>query len=134
MSSLKFVMTQDVACNNTMNPLEPHQTLQSPSHALNVDKEAHPQQDILAGDSTVTKAEKIERHGEPDDDLHESPTKRIKVNSLDIPGAETNGLTRSERRKGVAPIKAELGLRISTFEVLAHSVQILGLPTRHRSG
>ncbi|KAI4183962.1 MAG: hypothetical protein LQ346_006209 [Caloplaca aetnensis] len=90
-----------------MNPLEPHQTLQSPSHALNVDKEAHPQQDILAGDSTVTKAEKIERHGEPDDDLHESPTKRIKVNSLDIPGAETNGLTRSERRKGVAPIKAE---------------------------
>ncbi|KAL8761505.1 MAG: hypothetical protein Q9184_002384 [Pyrenodesmia sp. 2 TL-2023] len=99
-------MPHDVQVHD-MNPLESLQPLKSPANALNIDREAHPQQDVFAEDSAVTKAEKLERHGGPDNDLHQSPTKRIKINPLDIQGADENGVTKSERRKGVAPIKSE---------------------------
>lgn len=106
---LHIAMPHDVQLHD-MNPLEPHQPLKSPADAPNIDREAHPQQDVFAEDSAVTKAEKLERHGGPDNDLHESPTKRIKINPLVIQGADVNGVTKSERRKGVAPIKSELVL------------------------
>ncbi|KAL8634883.1 MAG: hypothetical protein Q9228_007568 [Teloschistes exilis] len=74
------------------NPLNPHETLTSSSNVQ--DREAHPQNVVLASDSAVTKAEKIERHGSQG-----PPAKRMKVE-------DHNGTT-SERRKGVAPIKSE---------------------------
>lgn len=93
--------------SDKMNPLEPRQPLKSPSYASGVDRKAHPQKHIHDEDSAVTKAEKIERHGGPDEDLEKSLTKRIKTDALATQDAKSDGLTRSERRKGVAPIKPE---------------------------
>ncbi|KAL8879107.1 MAG: hypothetical protein Q9198_003218 [Flavoplaca austrocitrina] len=63
---------------NGINPLDPVQSLKSPPSIPDVERVAHPQNTILADDSAVTKAEKIERHGGPDD-FPESEAKRIKV-------------------------------------------------------
>ncbi|KAL9619197.1 MAG: hypothetical protein Q9204_008319, partial [Flavoplaca sp. TL-2023a] len=57
-------------------------------------------------DSAVTKAEKIERHGGPDD-FPESEAKRIKVDFSANEEAKGSGAKTGERRKGVAPIKPE---------------------------
>ena len=66
-------------------------------------KIVHPQQISTAEDSAVTKAEKFERHGIAGG-VEDSPTtKRRKLDSDN--GAQ--GPTRSERQKGVAPIKIE---------------------------
>ncbi|KAL8646857.1 MAG: hypothetical protein Q9210_005892 [Variospora velana] len=89
------------------NPMEPTQSLKSPSHIPNAEKEVHPQKETFDEDSTLTKAEKIERHGGPDDGICESPPKRIKIENLATKDASMTETTRSERRKGVAPIKAE---------------------------
>ncbi|KAI4111957.1 MAG: hypothetical protein LQ345_006651 [Seirophora villosa] len=87
--------------------MEPSQSLKSPSHIPHVEREVHPQKERFDEDSALAKAEKIERHGGPDDDLRESSAKRIKVNDLATGGASSNVLSKSERRKGVASIKAE---------------------------
>ncbi|KAL8986982.1 MAG: hypothetical protein Q9177_003771 [Variospora cf. flavescens] len=89
------------------NPMEPTQSLRSPSRIPSPEKEVHPQKEIFEEDSTLTKAEKIERHGGPDDGIRESPPKRIKIENLATKDASMTETTRSERRKGVAPIKAE---------------------------
>ncbi|KAL8959200.1 MAG: hypothetical protein Q9193_003896 [Seirophora villosa] len=99
-------MTQDNDVEMA-NPMEPSQSLKSPSHIPNVEREVHPQKETFDEDSALAKAEKIERHGGPNDDLRESSSKRIKVNDLATEDASSNGLSKSERRKGVAPIKAE---------------------------
>ncbi|KAL8738498.1 MAG: hypothetical protein Q9181_000709 [Wetmoreana brouardii] len=88
------------------NPLEPHETLKPPSDTPNKERVAHPQDVVLPEDSAVTKAEKVERHG-AEDDFEESAAKRIKSDASAGRAVESNGLTKSERRKGVAPIKPE---------------------------
>lgn len=91
---------------NGINPLDPVQSLKSPPSIPDVERVAHPQNTILAEDSAVTKAEKIERHGGPDDFV-ESEAKRIKVNVSANEETKGNGATAGERPKGIAPIKPE---------------------------
>lgn len=114
------------------NPLEPATHLEEPSGPSSLDRSVHPQQAQNAEDSAVTKAEKYERHGveveveEPSvkgmklenatkleerdfhdakGDVDESPSKRIKLENST--NNEEQGPTRSERQKGIAPIKRE---------------------------
>lgn len=98
--------------NAPPNPLNPSADLDS-SMPDAVDTKAHPQQVPLAEDSAVTKAEKYERHGIADG-VEETPSKRRKVESS-VHG-EDQAVTKSERRKGVAPIKAESGFLLSMSE------------------
>ncbi|KAL8911160.1 MAG: hypothetical protein Q9171_003615 [Xanthocarpia ochracea] len=91
---------------NGMNPLNPAQPLNSPPDVQTIDRAAHPQNIVLDEDSAVTKAEKLERHG-GQDDFPEPVAKRIKVTASADEEASGNGESRSERRKGVAPIKPE---------------------------
>ena len=89
------------------NPLEPAVTLMGPqdhSAANLVEKRAHPQDVQMVGDSAVTKAEKYERHG-IENRVAESPSKRRKLENQQEDGHL--GPTKSERQKGVAPIKPE---------------------------
>lgn len=90
------------------NPLQPEEPLkQAPAEAK---PEANPQQDILPGDSATTQAEKVERSkalngvaAHDASDFEQSPAKRQKRE-------HDNAATATEptdRRKGVAPIKAE---------------------------
>lgn len=87
-----------------LNPLRPVEELKEPSSVNGVDSVVHPQRDQQIGDSAVTKAEKYERHG-PSDDPEDSPVKRRRLDGS-VENRE-QGLTKSERIKGVAPIKAE---------------------------
>ena len=84
------------------NPLEPAIKLENFSNPELLDKTVHPQQVPTAEDSAVTKAEKFERHGIANG-VEESPSKRIK---LEVENGVQRS-TRSERQKGVAPIKVE---------------------------
>ncbi|KAL9068350.1 MAG: hypothetical protein Q9161_006273 [Pseudevernia consocians] len=84
------------------NPLDPAVKLEQPFNSHVVDKTVHPQQASTAEDSAVTKAEEFERRGIADG-VEESLSKRRKLD-LEI---GTQGPTRSERQKGVAPIKKE---------------------------
>lgn len=109
------------------NPLDSSVRLKSPEEMNSLDKSVHPQQIPRTEDSAVTKAEKFGRHG-IEDAVEESPAKRIKLengeqaycNNQESTGLlsktvkeEANldngdhGLTRSERKKGTAPIKKE---------------------------
>lgn len=114
--------------NLPSNPLKPAVQLKDPGETSSLDKSVHPQQIPTIEDSAVTKAEKFERHG-VEDAMEESPAKRIKLENGEqaysnhqestegLPSKtikdETNldnrdrGLTKSERQKGVAPIKKE---------------------------
>ena len=87
------------------NPLDPAIQLKDSSESDLLDKTVHPQQVPMTEDSTVTKAEKIERHGLAHG-LEESPSKRRRLGSAN----ETQSPTQSERQKGVAPIKKESAL------------------------
>ncbi len=87
---------------NPPNPLEPAIELEESSTSDLLDKNIHPQQSPTAEDSAVTKAEKFERHGIADG-VEGSPLKRRKLDSEN----GSQGPTRSERQKGVAPIKKE---------------------------
>ncbi|KAL8797873.1 MAG: hypothetical protein Q9195_000225 [Heterodermia aff. obscurata] len=93
-----------------VNPLEPTSSLLPNSGASQVEALLHPQDVVAPEDSAVTKAEKYERHAATEQ-FQESAAKRVK---LDL-GPEENGAgqthTGSERRKGVAPIKAEFLIR-----------------------
>lgn len=89
--------TEQNGGNPPLNPMEPAEKLaeSSISDAANVNQ---------TDDAAVTKAEKYERHGVADG-VETSPSKRRK---LDMTLAnEEQGPTRSERQKGVAPIKSE---------------------------
>ena len=92
------------APNGASNPLEPAALL-SPkgSSATDVlDRIVHPAKTPNPEDSALTQAEKHERHG-GEAEFDESPAKRVKLE----PHPEAETPTRSERVKGVAPIKAE---------------------------
>ena len=89
------------------NPLEPAVTLVGPqeSSLTSLDeKRAHPQDVPMVGDSATTKAEKYERHG-IEDIVVESPSKKRRLENREEDGLL--GPTKSERQKGVAPIKPE---------------------------
>jgi tRNA-dihydrouridine synthase 3 len=96
------------------NPLEPSEPLkQTPAEAK---PEANPQQDILPGDSAVTQAEKVERSkalngvvAHDASDFEQSPAKRQKREHDDVLAASEP----TDRRKGVAPIKAEFLIDMS---------------------
>ena len=88
------------------NPLEPSTALIPESVRGATASTVHPQKDVAAEDSAVTKAEKFERHAVVDG-YEESSTKRVKLDLGDDTGSNGQSITRSERQKGVAPIKAE---------------------------
>lgn len=89
------------------NPLMPEVKLEAPGPAQSQAENSNPQQLPHELDSVVTKAEIIERHGVTDD-VDKSPSKRIKLEHSDAVEERSNGLSKSERQKGIAPIKAEL--------------------------
>ena len=94
-----------------LNPLDAQQSLK-PSVVSEVTQDAHPQAEILPGDSAVTKAEKVERHGEvASDDLDGPPSKRQKRGQDPTPASATN--VRDNRSNGAAPIRAEYLLEVS---------------------
>ena len=84
------------------NPLEPAINLEKPSNGELLEQTVHPQQLPTTEDSAVTTAEKYERHG-ISDGIEESSSKRRRVDTESV----IQGPTRSERQKGVAPIKKE---------------------------
>lgn len=90
----------------TTNPLS---DAQSPLHrpdAGETTEPAHPQQEVLPGDSATTRAEKTERHGSPRPDGDERPPKRVKLEQDNAQiAAEPPPV--NPRVKGVAQIKAE---------------------------
>ena len=90
--------------NEPSNPLDPAAELRDSSSASTLDATVHPQANQIAEDSAVTRAEKHERHRLPND-INDSPSKRRK---LDVDAQdEFLNPTKSERQKGVVPIKAE---------------------------
>ena len=98
---------QNLGGETPPNPLEPAVTLVGHQHSsvANLDeKRAHPQDVPMVGDSATTKAEKYERHG-IEDIVAESPSKKRKLETRREDGHL--GPTKSERQKGVAPIKPE---------------------------
>lgn len=100
------------------NPMNPEERLES-STADSSTKRAHPQSSILPGDSELTKAEKVERHGDEHDsttasgDITEPSAKRRRLDGEPTADAEAGRAaepTREDthgRKKGVAPIKKE---------------------------
>lgn len=94
------------------NPLNPDVALEKKPSA---DNTANPQSEILPGDSAITKAEKVERHGAVDDqhEFEDSPRKRVKLENDHDSGSTAAATTEATsesgvvRRKGVTPIKQE---------------------------
>lgn len=78
------------------NPLNPSEPLKRPAPSDSTEP-ANPQSEILPFDSAVTRAEKVERHGD------EQPSKRVKLEQDPVLGA----MDPAPRTKGVAPIKKE---------------------------
>lgn len=72
-------------------------------------------------DSAVTKAEKLARHGVLDG-VEAPPSKRMKLDHETHSNAESDCLRPSTRKKGVAPIKAEL---VVLFSI--DSIQLLSI-------
>lgn len=107
------------------NPLNPAVPLEQKASA---DSLVHPQSEILPGDSAVTKAEKIERHGMAAvDERHEngdSPRKRVKLEDDRASDPKANEAAPvqggSERRKGVAPIKQEFLVDVKANATNSH--------------
>ena len=90
------------------NPLQPSEPLkQAPAETM---PEANPQQEILPGDSATTQAEKIERsqtlNGVAAHDASEYEQPSAKRQKREHDNAST-AAEATDRRKGVAPIKAE---------------------------
>ena len=93
------------------NPLDSESTLIPPPPEP-LREEAHPPQAPLEEDSSVTKAEKFERHGLgarelAGEDHVQSPAKRIKLDGVQAGPATASNSDSYERQKGTAPIKAE---------------------------
>lgn len=89
------------------NPLEPAQSLKRPRDGEQ-EQQAHPPQPILAEDSAVTKAEKIERNGTNGTEVNTeaSVNKRLKLEPSNSDPAVQNGDSRDEA-KGIVMIKPE---------------------------
>lgn len=88
------------------NPIDPETSLTPDAAPKTFERSIHPQKTQQDEDSAVTKAEKFERHAAAEHE-EEHPSKRVK---LEMSGAthECNpSPTKSERQKGVAPIKSE---------------------------
>lgn len=81
------------------NPLAPNEALKRPAPGEK-DEAAHPQQQVLPGDSATTRAEKVERNHDQD-----HPAKRLKTGDATLVAAEAH--PRKERQKGTAAVKAE---------------------------
>lgn len=90
-----------------LNPLNPESALKPPPPE-SLREEAHPPQTPYPEDSSVTKAEKFERHGLASEEsrVEHPPAKRLKLDVDEEASPVLNGPTR-ERQKGVAPIKLE---------------------------
>ena len=91
-----------------LNPLNPESTLKGPPPA-SLREEAHPPQIPYPEDSTLTKAEKFERHGLPSEALgiDHPPAKRLKLDDGHDDAAPVGNGPVRERQKGVAPVKLE---------------------------
>lgn len=105
------------------NSIEPGLSLKLPPTSEPFEQVVQPQQAPLEEDSAAAKAEKIERHI-IEDTSEEPPTKRVKLESneqvfeLEL---QEEAQTKTERQKGVAPIKAEsVNLDIFFIELPAH--------------
>jgi len=101
------------------NPLDYTERL-APSTADDTTKEAHPEADILPGDSEMTKAEKVERQGyqsnysNGNDGFGQPAPKRIKLEHASAStAAEATDSQPPGRQKGVAPIKKEYLIDLS---------------------
>ena len=87
-------------------PIDPDTALRPNMKPKQVERIVHPQKNIEDGDSAVTRAEKFERHTAINQ-YEEPPQKRMKLEtSNDLP-KDSLQPTKSERQKGVAPIKPE---------------------------
>ena len=98
-----------------LNPLDPQEDLkvQPPTAETEI---AHPATAPQDEDSATTKAEKIERHPyENGLRSDEPPTKKVKMETP----TEATPPTTNDRRKGIAPIKAEYCCQ---FAVLGRSL------------
>lgn len=111
----------DETQSSVANPLDPIQALKSPPNVPDIERAAHPQNTVLDEDSAVTKAEKLERHSDQHD-FPEPEAKRIKVEHSIDEKANADSATRSERRKGVAPIKQESVFRWDYVSVKGSSL------------
>lgn len=113
--------------DSASNPVNPSGTLDPLSTTRSVDRDVHPQQTEFEEDSAVTKAEKYERHGDANG-VDESPSKRIKLDPT--PASERQNLapSQSERKRGVAPVKAESVLHSIPRTSYSHSARFLVHP------
>lgn len=98
------------------NPIERGLNLSS---STQFEQLVQPQQASIEEDSAATKVEKIERHF-IEGTSEEPPTKRVKLESNE---QVLEAQTKTERQKGVAPIKAEsVNLDIFLIELSAHPI------------
>lgn len=88
------------------NPIDPETRLKPNGASKSTESLIHPQKTQEDEDSAVTKAEKFERHAAAEHEV-EHPSKRVKLDSSGDTHAGGPDATKSERQKGVAPIKPE---------------------------
>ena len=88
------------------NPIDPDTALRPNLKPEQIERLVHPQKHLEDGDSAVTRAEKFEGHGATDQ-FEEPPQKRMKLGTGDDLRKDNLQPTKSERQKGVAPIKPE---------------------------
>ncbi len=109
-----------------LNPVDPSTSLKPEWSSESVAKTVHPQQTQFEEDSAVTKAEKYERHANTHA-VDESPSKRVK---LDPTEQKDHAPIPNERRKGVAPVKAESAFLHRSLPCILIHVQVHSTPTR----
>ena len=88
------------------NPIDPDTALRPNLKPEQIERLVHPQKKCEDGDSAVTRAEKFERHAAINQ-FEEPPQKRMKLETSDDLTKDSLQPTKSERQKGVAPIKPE---------------------------
>lgn len=91
------------------NPIEPGLNFKLPPTSQPFEQVVQPQQAPIEEDSAATKAEKVQRYF-IENISEEPPTKRVKLESE----LQEEAQTKTERQKGVAPIKAE-SVNLDTF-------------------
>ncbi len=88
------------------NPTDPETSLKPYVASKSIERVIHPQKTQEDEDSAVTKAEKFERHSAAEHE-EEHPSKRVKLETSVETLEGDPSPTKSERQKGVAPIKPE---------------------------
>lgn len=101
--------------------VESEQALKPQPSSPSAEQVAHPQQTPLEHDSAATKAERIERHGTTDSG-EEPSSKRVKLEPSGELELRKEAPARSDRQKGVTPIKAESVAFQQIPGLQAHSV------------